>query len=120
MQQVLIIDDNATQLRVREAILRNAGFVVSIATNPDSALALMRTAGNHFGLVVTDHLLEGQTGVDFVRELRTFNPTIPVVVISGMPEIEDEYAGLNASVRQKPIPPEELIALVRATLPSIA
>lgn len=117
--QVLLIDDNPTQLKVREMVLRGAGFTVSVATNAGSALSLMRATGNHYRAVITDHLLEGHTGVDFVRELRDFNPEVPVVVLTGMPDIEGEYDGLNAKVRQKPLPPGELIALVQQTIDNI-
>ncbi len=120
MKQVLLLDDNPAQLKIREAILRSAGILVSIATTPESALALMRTAGGHFGAVVTDHLLEGQTGADFVRELRSFNTEIPVLVLSGMPGIEDDYTDMSVQVRQKPIPPDELISLVRQALEKAA
>jgi len=119
-KHVLLLDDNPSQLKIREAILRSAGMLVSIATNPSSALVLMRTASNHFGAMVTDHLLEGQTGADFVRELRTFNAEVPVVVLSGMPDIDDDYAGMNAKIRQKPLPPDELIRLVQQALSDAA
>jgi hypothetical protein len=38
------------------------------------------------------------------------------VIISGMGDLEPEYEGLNVIVRQKPIPPPDLIALVRSQL----
>src|SRR5437868_6470416 len=44
VNQVLLIDDNPIQLRVRETILRGAGFQVSIATTAEGALAVLRTA----------------------------------------------------------------------------
>lgn len=116
--QVLLIDDNPTQLRVRETILRGAGFQVSIATTAESALALLRIAANHFGVIVTDHVLPGASGADFVRELRKADPSTPVVVVSGMPDVDEEYEGLNAVVRQKPLPPQELIELVRERMPA--
>jgi DNA-binding response OmpR family regulator len=115
--QVLLIDDNPIQLRVRETILRGAGFQVSIATTAESALALLRIAANKFGVIVTDHVLPGASGADFVRELRRVDPITPVVVVSGMPDVAEEYDGLNAVVRQKPLPPQELIALVRERMP---
>jgi DNA-binding response OmpR family regulator len=115
-KQILLIDDSATQLRVREAILRDAGFVVAVATTSESALALLRSSPALFGLVITDHLLHGVTGVDIVRQLRTFLPEIPVIVISGMPELDEEYEGLNVIIRQKPLPPPELIDLARTRL----
>ena len=116
MHQVLLIDDNPVQLRVRETVLRDAGLLVSIATTAESALALLRTQGHHFGVIVTDHVLPGASGAEFVRQLREANSEIPVIVVSGMPDIEEEYEGMNVSFRQKPLPPDELIALVRSRL----
>jgi DNA-binding response OmpR family regulator len=55
-------------------------------------------------------------GAEFVRQLRTFNPDIPVIVISGLPDADTEYAGLNVIFRVKPCDPEDLIALVRSAL----
>ena len=51
---------------------------------------------------------------EFVRLVREVNPTVPVIVISGLPEAENEYEGLNVVFRQKPCPPPELIQLVQA------
>ncbi len=117
LSQVLLIDDNPVQLRVRETILRGAGFQVSIATTAESALSLLRVAANKFGVIVTDHVLPGASGADFVRELRQVDSMTPVVVVSGMPDVAEEYDGLNAVVKQKPLPPQELIQLVRERMP---
>lgn len=117
VSQVLLIDDNPIQLRVRETILRGAGFQVSIATTAESALSLLRVASDKFGVIVTDHVLPGASGADFVRELRKVDATTPVVVVSGMPDVAEEYDGLNTTVRQKPLPPQELIQLVRERMP---
>ncbi len=116
MSQVLLIDDNALQLSVRETVLRNAGFTVCVATTAESALATLRILGERISLVVTDHVMPGRNGAHFVRDLRRENDWIPVIVLSGMPEAESEYEGLNVTFRQKPVPPLELIALVRASV----
>jgi DNA-binding response OmpR family regulator len=116
LSQLLLIDDNALQLSVRGTVLRNAAFSVSVATTADSALATLRILGDRINLVITDHLMPGRTGVDFVRELRQENEWVPVIVLSGLPEAECEYEGLNVVFRQKPVPPSELIALVRSCL----
>ena len=42
VNQVLLVDDNPLQLSVREAVLRKAGFQVSVATTAESALATLR------------------------------------------------------------------------------
>lgn len=122
MRRVLLIDDSPLQLRVREAVLRDAGFEVCIATTAESAHALLRSdlVGDSVGVIVTDHILPGASGADFVRQLRQIRPAVPVIVVTGLPEAESEYAGLNVVFRQKPCPPAELIALVRDCMKSQA
>ena len=116
MRQVLLIDDNPLQLTVREAILRDAGFQVSVATTAESALATLRGLPGRIGVVVTDHIMPGCTGSELVQQIRALNVWLPVVVLSGLPEAENEYQGLNVVFRAKPFPPSDLIELVRASL----
>jgi DNA-binding response OmpR family regulator len=115
MRRVLIIDDNPMQLRARELVLRGAGFPVSTAAAVDDALALLRSSDDQqeIGLVITDHVMPGGSGADFVRELRRDNPALPVIVITGLAEAEDEYSSLGVTFLQKPCPPPELVRLVR-------
>jgi DNA-binding NtrC family response regulator len=111
-----MVDDDPSQLRIREIILRSAGLIVHIATGMEGALNLLRSAGEKFGVVITDHYLDGHTGAELVRQLRMILPTMPVVVLSGMPGLEEEYDGLNVSIRLKPFPPDELIRVVQDSL----
>lgn len=108
-----MVDDDPTQLRIRETILRSAGLVVQVAADVDSALACLRLAGDKVGLVITDHYLPKRTGADLVREMRLTLPLMPVLVLTGMPGIEDEYAGLNVSIMLKPMDPLEFIRISR-------
>jgi DNA-binding response OmpR family regulator len=99
-------------------VLREAGFPVSIATNVEGALALLRSPAlaSRLGVIVTDHVMPGASGADFVRELRRINPHVPVIVVTGMAEAEQEYDSLNVAFLQKPCPPPELIQAVRDAL----
>lgn len=116
MSQILLVDDNPIQLSIREAVLRNAGFQVSVATTPESALATLRVLPQHISAVVTDHLMPGCSGADLVREIRSFNPRLPVIVLSGLAEAESEYQDLNVIFRLKPLPPPEFIELLHGAL----
>lgn len=115
MAHILLIDDSPLQLRVREAVLRDAGFQVSIATTAEGALALMRTRGvaESVQTVVTDHIMPDVSGPELVRAIRKIRPGMPVIVITGMPDAESDYEGLDVEFRLKPVQPPELIALVR-------
>jgi DNA-binding response OmpR family regulator len=118
MPDILIIDDNPTQLCVREAVLRGAGFSVLTAESAEQALELLHdhTASAGLRVILTDHVLPGASGDAFVRELREFSPLVPVLVISGMDEAEKEYAGLDIKFLHKPCAPEDLITQVREAL----
>jgi len=109
---VLLIDDNAIQAATRQTILRRAGYYVIAALNPVRALDQFRK--NEFpapiGAIITDHLMPGMSGSEFVRELRKTNPDLPVMVISGLEEAEPEYEGLNARFLLKPLSPELLLS----------
>ncbi len=110
---ILLVDDDALQLRIRQAILQDAGFSVDTATTAEAALALLQPgAGRNFGAIITDHLLSHGSGAELVPQIRALHPRIPIVVITGLPGAETEYAGWSIHFRQKPCPPEELIALI--------
>ena len=118
MRQVLLIDYDPAQLTIRELVLREAGFPVSIATTVEGALALLRSPSmaDRLGVIVTDHIMPRATGADFVRELRRVNQEVPVIVVSGMVEAEEEYQGLNVKFLSKPCPPTDLISAVGSAI----
>lgn len=109
---ILLIDDNAVQAATRQTILKRAGFFVIAVLSPERALEQYR--GGDFpapiDLIITDHIMPGMTGAEFVREIRTFDKAVPVLVISGLAEAEDEYAGLRIHFRLKPLLPDNLLA----------
>jgi DNA-binding response OmpR family regulator len=115
MPEVLLIDDNPTQLQIREDVLREAGFSIFTATTADEALALLRKPEVTATLraIVTDHVMPGGNGAEFVRELRRVGAAVPVIVVSGLAEAEEEYAGLEVSFLNKPCAPEDLIRHLR-------
>src|ERR1700749_609706 len=111
---VLLIDDNAIQAATRQTILKRAGYFVIPVLNPRRALQQFRD--NDFPaeiqLVITDHIMPGMSGAEFVRELRTLQPDLPVLVISGLEEAVEEYRGLHVTFRLKPLLPDNLLASV--------
>lgn len=114
----LLVDDNEIQASTREAILKRSGQRVVVAADGASALVFLENL-SHFdtlGLVITDHLMPGMNGIDLVCKLRAILPSIPILVLSGLPNIEDDYIGLNVVFRSKPFPPDALITLTRQML----
>ena len=108
---ILLIDDNAVQAATRQTILKRAGYYVIAVLNPARALEQFRSDEfpARIRLVITDHLMPGMNGSEFVRALRQTHSELPVLVISGLEEAEDEYAGLNVRFRLKPLLPDNLL-----------
>ena len=115
---VLLIDDNAIQAATRQAILKRAGYFVIAAL--DTARVLEQFRHDEFptpiGAVITDHVMPGMNGAEFVRELRRTHPELPVMVISGMEDAEYEYAGMNVRFLVKPLMPDLLLSNLRELL----
>jgi DNA-binding NtrC family response regulator len=112
---ILLIDDNAVQAATRQTILKRAGYFVIAALNPARALEQIQSGDlpEEVGLVITDHLMPGMSGADFVRALRQTHPRLPVLVISGLEEAEEEYANLDVTFRMKPLLPDNLLETVK-------
>ena len=115
---ILLVDDNAVQAGIRQTILRRAGYNVIAVLNPERALEQFRhhQFAEPISLVITDHIMPGMTGAQFTRELRMLAPTLPVLVVSGLEEAEEQYAELNVIFRLKPLPPDSLLSSVQTLL----
>lgn len=112
---ILLIDDNAVQAATRQTILKRAGYFVIAVLSPERALEQFRNNEypSRIDLIITDHIMPGMSGAEFVRQVRSFEPRIPVLVISGLAEAEEEYSGLDVVFRQKPLLPDSLLGAVQ-------
>jgi CheY-like chemotaxis protein len=114
MPAILIVDDNPIQAVTRRLILEKAHFPVVIAESGAAALARF-DSGEPFGMVITDHCMPEMSGPELVKRLRE-QSALPILVLSGLPEAELEYQGMDVLFRLKPIQPQELIDLSRTML----
>lgn len=112
------MDDNHIQSATRRAILEGCGREVCIALQGRQALEILNEAepSSHIGLIITDHLMPVMSGPEFVAEVRRRGITLPVIVLSGLPDAEAAYSGLNVIFRLKPFDPDSLIRLVEELL----
>ena len=115
---ILLLDDNAIQAATRQTILRRSGYFAIAALNPRRALEQFQNDEfpAQITAVITDHIMPGMSGSEFVHELRKTHPHLPVMVISGLEEAQVEYAGMNVEFLVKPLPPDILLARLRVLL----
>lgn len=115
---ILLVDDNPVQAATRRAILERCGQEVAIAQQGQEALELLANpeTSKRIGLVITDHLMPVMNGPEFVAELRHRGFKLPVIVLSGLPDADSDYEGLDVVFRLKPFLPDSLIQLVQELL----
>jgi CheY-like chemotaxis protein len=89
---ILCIDDYASAAAVRKAILEMHGYTVVLASSGEEGLEIVRD--QHIDLVISDHYLQGKTGAEIAREMKTLRPAMPIVLLSGAVERPEgsEYA----------------------------
>ena len=109
---ILVVDDNPVQALTRKAILEGAGLDTETVYSAEAAFqAIENDHATAITLVITDHIMPGESGSHFVAHLWQRRQGLPVLGLSGLMEAEEEYAGLGITFRSKPIRPGELIAL---------
>ncbi|WP_339781714.1 response regulator [uncultured Thalassospira sp.] len=79
--KILILEDEPITRALLQAILRKAGYQVTITSSYDEAFAAWQRGSFH--LIIADFFLEGrQTGADFVREIRAAGKNVPAIALS--------------------------------------
>lgn len=118
MRQILLVDDNPVQASTRKIILERTGSSVRVASSGIEAQAILEDPDQLQAtcLLITDHLMPGMNGPELVRSLRERGVEQPVIVLSGLPDAELQYEGLDIVFRLKPFHPDALIALVHELL----
>ncbi|MFA6093907.1 MAG: protein kinase [Elusimicrobiota bacterium] len=95
-RSILIVDDDESQLEFCAAAAQLSGFSVSVASNTDRAIALLRAAP--FDAVLTDHM-PAPAGKSWVRELRMIRPSSVVIVMTGRPDLQEALAMVAEGAR---------------------
>jgi len=116
--RILVVEDDAKMRRVLELLL-SGHWAVDTAGDARAALKAVRERAPD--LVLTDLLLPGMDGFDFLRKLRAEagSRTLPVIVISGLTEEADRLRALEAGANDyliKPFSERELILRVTTHL----
>jgi DNA-binding NtrC family response regulator len=101
-RRITIADDDADALFLLNRLLERLCPQSSIAmfSNAEDALAHIRDTGTD--ILITNHGMGKMTGTDLIRTLRAQKVEIPIVMVSGNPEVrkEAEEAGANAFIEK--------------------
>lgn len=83
----LLVDDEDVVRESTAEMLSELGYEVVEARSAEEALKLI-SKGCRINLLVADHLMPGMTGTDLAREIRSWQPSLPVLLVSGYADVE--------------------------------
>ena len=112
---ILVVDDEDALLEIYTAILQRHFEVTAARNAAEAERYLQQTA---FKVIVADHLMPGESGLDFLTRTRALQPQMQRVLVTGnmTPEMKQLARETNALFAYliKPISIAELLTVVRA------
>lgn len=79
---VLLVEDDAGVQMIAKAMLRRLGFEALVASTAEDGAALFKASATPVGLLLSDVVLPGMSGVELADILRAEHPDLGVVLMS--------------------------------------
>jgi CheY-like chemotaxis protein len=120
MASVLVIDDDAAARRLFTEVLSREGH--SVHASADGQLGLQQFKKARPDVVVTDLIMPNREGIETIRAMRAFDPSVPIIAMSGnagakfMNFLKVAKLSGAALTLEKPFTPEKLVAAVTQVL----
>ena len=117
MFKILVVEDDNELNQLFCRTLNRNGYVALGAS--DAAQALVMLEKEAVDLIISDVMMPGMDGFEFVRQLRDAKMTLPVMMITAKSDIKDKQSGFLAGADDymvKPVDLQEMLLRVQALL----
>lgn len=115
--RVLVIEDDSPTAKTIQVNLRSEGFICDTTAIGEDSLEIAKRYD--YDLIILDLMLPDIDGYEILRRLRTIQIPTPVLILSGLSDIDDKIKGLGFGADDyltKPFNKDELVARVRAII----
>jgi len=116
--RILVVDDEESLRLTFKMFLSREGYgPVEVAATYDEALELINS--REFDLIISDIVLEGNSGIDILRRVREGGHRCPMVMVTGYPNIESAAEAVRLGAFDyiaKPVKKEGLLRVARLAL----
>jgi DNA-binding NtrC family response regulator len=116
LPRLLLVEDDGA---LRAALTRSLRHRFDVTPLADAASAAARLRERRFDVVLSDVLLQGMTGIDLLRTVRTSDLDVPVILMTGLPEIDGAIDAMDlgaVTYLRKPFAPAVLDAALDRAL----
>ena len=117
MINVLVVEDDKNLNQIICSFLSKNGYSATGCLNPLEAYELL--SGRIYDLIITDIMMPQINGYDFVEEVRSKKPMIPILFITALDDFSSKQKGFVVGADDymvKPIDMNEMILRVGALL----
>ena len=117
LRKVLVVDDDPVIGKSFDRVLSGKGYAVIEAETGEAAIEKLAT--EDYDLVVTDIRMPGMSGLEVAERVRTKQPWMPVLIVTGYGSDESEARAKAAGVTEflrKPLSPEMIESSVGAAV----
>lgn len=95
---ILVVDDDESMLEFCTAFLAHEGHEVRATGSGREALLLLQDVP--FDIVLTDHVTVDSAGTPIIAAVRAHQPKAEIIVMSGIPTLEDASKSYLAGARE--------------------
>jgi two-component system nitrogen regulation response regulator NtrX len=116
-ESILIVDDEAGVRTSLTGILGDEGYLVDAVASGEACLVALE--GRHYDLLLLDVWLPKMDGIETLTRIRTLDPDLPVVVMSGHANIETAVKAVRMGAQdfvEKPLSLEKTLLVVKNAL----
>jgi signal transduction histidine kinase/CheY-like chemotaxis protein len=117
-QRMLLVDDREDVLEATRILAVQLGYEVVTATSGEEAIRLVKDAERPFDCALIDAMMPGLDGIPTAAELRAMQPSLRIVVFSGVGEADLGRTGSTRSYDAFLCKPFTLSQLANALSPS--
>jgi two-component system response regulator AtoC len=115
---ILVGEDELEVRGYLDMALKCLGYSAELAQDGDEVLACLRSSRTDFAAVLLDIMMPNRDGIDTLREIRSMDPEIPVIVVSGATSPLNIVTAMKNGATDflcKPVAHEDLrVAITRA------
>ncbi len=117
MNKILIIDDDPTICIMLQGLLNKKGYETEIAFSANEGLK--KFSSFKANLVISDFRLPDINGLDLLKQIKSLNPHIPVIIMTSYAEIRTAVNAIKLGAYEyvtKPLNPEEILVLIKSAI----
>ena len=115
--KILLLEDDRDLCNIIQTELVKNGYTVDACSDGETALLYALNVDYSYDLAIVDRMVPVIDGLTIIKAMRSKGIPIPVIIITGMSELDDRIEGLDGGADDylvKPFHVQELLARVRA------